>query len=98
MIKHKVKILPVDGKFIGYALVNDEVVKQTQPCKDTISASRELSKLLNEETDNLSTKPLVGKQAQFIVNQTNTSSTLPPVNPLPAKSPPVISRRCCGRG
>jgi hypothetical protein len=98
MSKYKIKILPIDGKFIGYALLNDEIIKQTGPCKDTISASRELSKLLNEEANLFDKKTLTPTPVMFAANQTTSSSTVVPSGPLPSSSPRPISRKCCGRG
>ena len=42
-MKYKFRIVPESGGYVGYALLNDEVVHTTSVCKDTIVASRSLT-------------------------------------------------------
>ena len=48
-MKYKLKIVPQDGGYVGYALQNDEVIYTTSVHKDTIMASRELSKFVSNQ-------------------------------------------------
>lgn len=42
-MKSKVKIVRTDKGFVGYVMQNDEVIFETPPCRDGITASRALS-------------------------------------------------------
>jgi hypothetical protein len=90
-MKYKLKIVPEGTQFIGYALENDEVVFQTNPCRDSIAASRELTKLIGGK------QPVVfgSKQTNNIIK---ASSTPAPVSNQPSSTPPAPQpRKCCGR-
>lgn len=89
-MKYKLKIVPEGSQFIGYALENDEVVFQTNPCRDSIAASRELSKLINNE------QPVSFSNKPVQVGTLKPQSSTPTPAPLPAPIP--TPRKCCGRG
>ncbi len=87
-MKHKLKIVPEGGQYIGYALLNDEVVFQTSPCKDTIACSRALSQFVGKQS---TTSPVPAHFAQRAIQA--------PAAPISGASQTTASpRRCCGRG
>lgn len=86
-MKYKLKILPENGGYVGYALLNDEVVFSTSVCKDSIIASRELSTFVATK------QPTNHATARHIVTAPTVYAQS--ASPSPAPSP---SRRCCGRG
>jgi hypothetical protein len=87
-MKYKLKIVPQDGGYVGYALLNDEVVYTSNVHKDTVMASRELSNYVASVTE---VNPVPVRRA-------NSALKTPPA-PIQgvssAQTAPV--RRCCGR-
>ena len=111
-MKYKLKIVPQDGGYVGYALLNDEVVYTTNNHKDTVMASRELSSYVASASQ----EPAIPTQRPASIRpsavQAPSVNNLVPVrrSPItnPAASPAPIQgvakpsaapvRRCCGRG
>ena len=91
-MKYKLKIVPENGGYVGYALLNDEVALTTNIHKDAIMASRELSKLVaNEKPVTLAT-PVPNQQPNMV------HSALPPVQFRTTARSSNSTSRCCGRG
>lgn len=89
-MKYKLKIIPQDGGYVGYALQNDEVVLTTNVHKDSVMASRELSKLIMDK-----------EQITFVPSTKVFSSSQIPAAPqgiAQPSAPSAPTRRCCGRG
>lgn len=95
-MKYKLKIVQEDGMYVGYALENDEVKAKTAPCKDSITASRNLTTLIN--SGNLTpSKPVIRTLRAAGVNNPVLALT-PQPQPQPQPSPSSAPRKCCGRG
>ena len=90
-MKYKLKIVPQDGGYVGYALLNDEVVFTTNKHKDSATASRELSSYVASNTQ---VKPVPMKRAQSVL-QTPSAPIQGTAQPPP---PAASARKCCGRG
>lgn len=91
-MKYKLKIVPENGGYVGYALLNDEVALTTNIHKDAIMASRELSKLVaNEKPVTLAT-PVPSQQPNMV------HSALPPAQFRTTAKSSNVTSRCCGRG
>ena len=89
-MKYKLKIVPQDGGYVGYALQNDEVIYTTSVHKDTIMASRELSKFVSNQDKPQTISPVPFQRA---------NSALPiPSSTVRSNSRPVTNTKCCGRG
>ena len=88
-MKYKLKIVPQDGGYVGYALLNDEVVFTTNKHKDTVMASRELSSYVASVTQ---VNPVPVRRA-------NSALKTPPA-PIQGTAQPTAApaRRCCGGG
>jgi hypothetical protein len=91
MSKYKLKIVPENGRYVGYALENDEVKAKTEPCQNSSTASRHLSILIAS----LDSSPSTNQPKVFSVGST-TRQAPPPSAPQPQPSAPA--RKCCGRG
>ena len=94
-MKYKFRIVPESGGYVGYALLNDEVVHTTSVCKDTIVASRSLTTFAASQgnSPNLEIRrPVRSAPVPAMVNS-NLRSASPASN-----SSASASRRCCGRG
>lgn len=89
MNKYKFKILPEEGKFKGYATLNDEVVYTTRIHNDAITASRDLAQYAVTQQGK-STLQLKAKS--FTIKKSEKPSAPQTVNT------PAFARRCCGRG
>lgn len=88
-MKYKLKIVPQDGGYVGYALLNDEVVYTSNIHKDTVMASRELSNYI-AQNQTATPKPVP-------VRRTNSALVTP--SATVQQSAPVASmKKCCGRG
>jgi len=89
-MKYKLKIVPQDGGYVGYASQNNEVVLSTNVHKDSVMASRELSRLIMDK-----------EQITFApVKKVFSSSQIPaaPQGIAQPAAPSAPTRRCCGRG
>ena len=96
-MKHKLKIVLENGMYVGYALVDDKVVFQTNPCRDSISCSRALSQYAGKQTAKAT--PVPTSRGHRITQTLVKSSSTPTVSPTVAPRPvPTPTRRCCGRG
>lgn len=85
---HKIKIASQDGKYIGYALINNEVVFETAPQNDVNTASR----LVSEYIQGIKGQPVA-------VNISAQQPTSAFTNPVPAAATvQPAPRKCCGRG
>ena len=89
MSKYKLKIVPENGKFVGYAMENDEVKAKTEPCQNSSVASRNLSILVSS----LDSSPTINQPKVFSMGSTTRQT--PPSAPAPQPSAPA--RKCCGR-
>ena len=96
--KYKIKIVQEDGMFVGYCLQNDEVIGKTAPCKDSTSASRNLSILMGRlETSSSSSVTIQKSPGPSVIKSTPPAAV--PVSYTASKPPqPSAPRRCCGRG
>ena len=96
MNKYKLKIVQEDGMYVGYALQNDEIAFKTNPCKDSITASRSLSILIGKahapSVPQIPAQRPAGATSVFKAPSTPVSYTAASV------PQPVAPRRCCGRG
>ena len=96
MNKYKLKIVQENGMYVGYALQNDEIVFKTNPCKDSITASRSLSILIGKSHSpslpQVSTQRTVGTKSTYKAPSTPISHT---TASAPQQATP---RKCCGRG
>jgi len=92
-MKYKLKIVQEDGMYVGYALENDEIKAKTAPCRDSITASRNLSTLIS--SGNLTpSKPVIRT-----IRSTAMNNPTPTPQPAPQPQPqPSAPRKCCGRG
>jgi hypothetical protein len=90
-VKYKLKIVPQDGGYVGYALLNDEVVFATSVYKDSTIVSRELSKFTNKSEKSSPIVPVPNKRA-------NSAITIPTAINRSSGKPTGGSSRCCGRG
>jgi hypothetical protein len=108
-MKYKTKIIPMNGGYIGYVLLGENVAYTTKTHKDTVMVVRELTSYVSS----VSQPPAVPAPVQRVNNSTApTLDNLVPVNrnvnipvpgpiQIPVASAPVTSsspRRCCGRG
>ena len=87
-MKYKLKIVPQDGGYVGYALLNDEVVYTSNVHKDAVMASRELSNYVASVTE---VNPVPVRRA-------NSALKTPPA-PIQGVSSAQAApaRKCCGR-
>lgn len=90
-MSYTIKILPEGGSYIGYALQNNEVVLATNPCKDAISASREITRLIGQGAKHPPIKR-VNNTTPLPMNVVVTRGASTPA------APSTAPRRCCGRG
>ena len=88
-MKYKLKIVPQDGGYVGYALLNDEVVFTTNKHKDTVMASRELSNYV-AQNQTAAPKPVP-------VRRTNSALVTPSAT-VQQSAPVAPVKKCCGRG
>lgn len=91
-MKYKLKIVPENGGYVGYALLNDEVALTTNVHKDAIMASRELSKLVANEKPVTFVTPAPNQQPNMV------RSALPPAQFRTTAKSSNSTSRCCGRG
>lgn len=91
MKKYTFKVIPQDGGYVGYALLDDEVVFTTNACKDVVTASRTLSNVVRDQT--APTPP-----SASVIPKAEESEVVvePPKRKRAAKKTPT--RKCCGRG
>lgn len=90
MIKrYKFKIIPENGGFVGFALLNDEVAYQTNVCSSSQIASLSLTELVQKN--------------QQVGSKKDSTTTLKQINfkTIPVSAPsaiPSAPKKCCGRG
>ena len=92
--KYQFKIIPQDGGYVGYAMLNDEVVFTTPVCKDSIVASRSLTNFISQKTNN---NAIPVRQMKPGFAPVPAMQAGPISNPSPASNT-AAPRRCCGRG
>ena len=96
MNKYKLKIVQEDGMYVGYALQNDEIAFKTNPCKDSVTASRSLSILIgNSYSPSL---PQVPAQRTVGTKSTHKAPSTPISHTAASAPQQVAPRKCCGRG
>ena len=100
MNKYKLKIVEEDGMYVGYALENDEVKAKTAPCRDSVTASRNLSILIGRaQAPTLSSVQHTLNNRPTSVFKAPAPSSPPVVAPTaPSPQPQAPRRSCCGRG
>jgi len=92
--KYQFQILPQDGGYVGYAMLNGEVVFTTPVCRDSIAASCSLSSFVSQKTNN-NAIPVRQANSNFApVPAMRAGGT---ANASPANNNPA-PRSCCGRG
>lgn len=89
MKKYTFKVIPQDGGYVGYALLDDEVIFTTNVCKDIITASRTLSTIVRDQI--APTPP-----SSSIVPEAEESKKTKPTRKRATKKTPT--KKCCGRG
>lgn len=92
-MKHKLKIVQENNMYVGYALVDDKIVFQTSPCRDSVSCSRALSQYSGKQSSQARQVPT--PKGRRIVQTSSQNVPAPTIAPTPAPKP---TRRCCGRG
>lgn len=109
-MRYKTKIVPENGGYVGYLMLNENIVYATNTHPDTIMASRELTSFLAEEANNLAlTDPILPPVKQPKIQSVTVSDNSVPVPidnigpalnvDVPPPSRPTPSpRKCCGRG
>ena len=111
-MKYKLKIVPQDGGYVGYALLNDEVVYTTNNHKDTVMASRELSSYVasasqepaipTQKSASVRSSAVQAPSVNNLVPARRSSTPAPVPSPTPiqgvARPSAAPVRRCCGRG
>jgi hypothetical protein len=97
MNKYKLKITQEDGMFVGYAFQGEQIIHKTNPCKDSITASRMLSTLIGKaQAPSPTIVPVHRPQSAINVpSQTFQGTSVAPSAPAPSQQG---VRRCCGRG
>ena len=89
---YSTKILPEGDKYVGYALLNGEVVSTTKPCNTAQQASFELEKFTKGNTPTT-------EMPNVRVNRVETTPFSTQLTRLQSSVIPASSvRRCCGRG
>jgi hypothetical protein len=92
--KYQFKIIPQDGGYVGYAMLNDEVVFTTPVCRDSVVASRSLTNFVSEKTKtNIPHRPMNPSFAPVPAMRVGSMT-----NPSPANNNAAAPRKCCGRG
>lgn len=101
MQKYKQKIVQQDGGYVGYVLLNDEVIFTTDQCRDTVAASRQLAVFLSKQNASQKNNPSSASTPRpdptvpVPPQRANSAIQFPPVTIRNQSSAP---RRCCGRG
>lgn len=98
-MKHKTRIIPQDGKFVGYALMNDEVVFTSGIHSDAALVAKELSDFVSSTNPSLA--PKTTYRPFTTSNQTPVNNLVPvnrnvvaPVNvPIPEAVAPAIVKK-----
>lgn len=95
--KYKLKITQEDGMYVGYCLLNDEVVAKTAPCRDSTSASRNLAILVGTLQAPLAPQLPIQKPSGTSVLKSAPSASVP-ISYTASRAPqPNSPRKCCGR-
>ena len=99
-MKYKLKIVPQDGGYVGYALLNDEIAFTTAVNKDASSVSKELSVFVSTAVPPAAvvvpSKPqITASTTTYHPQPTPVPHSIQTVSTNPTPSAP---RRCCGRG
>lgn len=112
-MKYKTQIVQENNNFIGYAMVNEDVVYTTNLHPDPVMVTRELTRFISSNSPSLPTlptKPPVKSASQVnlaskafpVRSSTSANPSLPDIKePTSAPYTPVTNlpqRKCCGRG
>lgn len=90
-MKYKTKIIPENGKYVGYVMLNEEVVYTSNPLGDPIAVSRELTAYMTTAAKPLATPVVRVTRAS---NSPNTEHNLVPLirsNTQPPAPTPSIT-------
>ncbi len=85
-MNYNTRVLPEGNKYVGYALLNDEVVFTTKNCSSAQQASLELEKFTKTN------KPAASNVKTNVMVNSNPST------PQVAAYRGTLTRGCCGRG
>jgi hypothetical protein len=97
-MKYKLKIVPQDGGYVGYALLNDEIAFTTSFNKDVTAVSKELSVFASTNQPQAPVVVVANRSAGSVEVMRAPAPAAPaPSNPTPTASTSV-PRKCCGRG
>ena len=96
-MNYKLKIVPQDGGYVGYALLNDEIAFTTAFNKDATAVSKELSVFASTNQPQAPVVVVNRSAGSVGVMRAPTPATPAPSNPTPTASTSV-PRKCCGRG
>ena len=88
---HKIKIQIVDDKYVGYAMINEQIVFTTAPQLDVNSASRLVTQYI--QGNNNTSQPVAASAPS--VSPIPSTPTYGNTVVTPTPPPP---RKCCGRG
>lgn len=109
-MKHKTKIEPHGTGFIGYAIVNEQIVYTSNVLRDPVAVSREIASFISSNvTPGIPARPIAPRAnnphpVPFTDNNLVPAKRTGPVqaqeepqtNTFQPMPPPP--RRCCGRG
>lgn len=112
-MKYKTKIVPEYDGYVGYVILNEEVVYTTSTCKDPTTAAQEITMYISSVAQNGAP---VNKKPLATSTQAPSNNYVPPAKidlPLPrtpilpsmqsgvpsstASNPVPSTRKCCGR-
>jgi len=108
-MKYKTKIIPEGNGYVGYALLNDEVVFTTNVHVDTVMPIRELSAYIARQQISPVSKTSNQATPHTPIQSIPNNSVPPPIpgvaaRPIPVQvtqpevQPTAPTRKCCGRG
>lgn len=108
-MNYKTKIVPEGTGYIGYALLNDEVVFTSSIQNDTLLIVREVSQYITAQSKQpikffpprapkSSMTPPSPRNLMSTTNETPAVNQIVPIEPNPVPTSTPSPRRCCGRG
>jgi|688.fasta_scaffold314527_2 hypothetical protein len=86
---HKIRTLAENGKYIGQALIDNQVVYTTPPQNDLNVASRLVTEYI---------RGAEGNEQRVSFKPTPVSPTFTNNVPTPIPTSQPVPRKCCGRG
>lgn len=99
-MKYKLKIVPQNEGYVGYALLNDEIAFTTTFNKDASSVSKELSVFASTVVPPAAV-PVPNKPQPTVSTITPQPRPTPVplhIQTIPTNPTPPAPKRCCGRG